>query len=332
MAIDAALARTLSVIRCHHAKTMAQRPCLNCARAAASDVRTQGATLIRQAARTVVRLEGFDCEPTPLDYAYAVQLLKELTPHILAARRKGFQSMPLADHCPNDLPPADVTPGAEPGKPCEPIPCPADPVQEWTAVLAPLDAPSADGRRLSARFKIVATRFPVPLLEDSPQARIIGTVGGVDIRDGQVTAHGTVDDPFVAARMATGELRPQMSLAGYGEELGALVSASLREVRAGTRPVWPVCRFTLTPAPIPGAPSKPLPEFRRTGPHPPTPQDMDAFAVLVVEADREGGGVHFAKGVIFAGAPQHLIEEEFQKLERDLTAHIRKGTPPCTTP
>lgn len=325
------LTQRLAVIRCHHAKTMAARPCRNCGTAALRDVRALGEPLIRHTAATLVRLDGHTGEPTPLDYAYAVRLLKALTPAILAAHAEGPQTMPLADHYPNDLPPPDVT-GANTGQPCEPIPCPADPVQEWTAVLAPLDAPSADGRRLSARFKIVATRFPVPLREDSPQARIIGTVAGVDIRDGQVTAHGTVDDPFVAGRMATGELRPQMDVAGYGEELGALVSASLRGVRAGTRPVWPVCRFTLTPAPIPGALSKPLPEFRRTGPHPPTPQDMDAFAVLVVEADREGGGVSFAKGVIYAGAPQHLIEQEFQKLERDLIAHIRKDPPPCTTP
>lgn len=329
---DTALTLTLATIRCHHAKTMAQRPCRNCGTAALRDVRALGEPLIRHTAGTLVRLDGHTGEPTPLDYAYAVRLLKALTPAILAAHAEGSRTMSLADHYPKDLPPADVTPGANTGQPCEPIPCPADTVQEWTAVLAPLDAPSADGRRLSARFKIIGTVFPVPLLEDSPQARLIGHVGGVDVRDGQVTAYGTVDDPFVAARMATGELRPQMSLAGYGEELGALVSASLREVRAGTRPAWPVCRFTLTPAPITGAPSKPLPEFRRTGPHPPTPEDMDAFAVLVVEADRECGGVHFAKGVIYAGAPQHLIEQEFQKLERDLTAHIRKGTPPCTTP
>jgi hypothetical protein len=73
----------LAQLRCTHRKrSLLDDPCGGCSRTAFNQVKKLGEDLIVQTARVMVRLDGFDCAPTPLTYQAAVDLLAEVVPLI----------------------------------------------------------------------------------------------------------------------------------------------------------------------------------------------------------------------------------------------------------
>lgn len=81
------LTHTLAWIRCVVHVRQQDRPCAGCRGEARADVSRFGETLIERTADVVMELDGHPgMTPTPLTYAYAVDLLTRLTPLI---RRRG---------------------------------------------------------------------------------------------------------------------------------------------------------------------------------------------------------------------------------------------------
>lgn len=79
------LAATLAHIRCTHRKrSLVDAPCGRCGGSALRDLTTLGEGLIQATARALMNLDGYTGKPTPLTYAAAVELLKEILPIIRA--------------------------------------------------------------------------------------------------------------------------------------------------------------------------------------------------------------------------------------------------------
>lgn len=77
---------TLAFIRCTHRrpKRLEYPSCGRCGGAAQRDMNNLGEELIRVTARSLMQMHGHTGEPTPLTYAAAVELLKDILPAIKA--------------------------------------------------------------------------------------------------------------------------------------------------------------------------------------------------------------------------------------------------------
>lgn len=76
------LAQQIASIQCVHGKRIQDRPCGKCVARVTRSLTVVRPKWVEATAKALIKLDGFDCPPTPLTLATALDLLKAIVPVI----------------------------------------------------------------------------------------------------------------------------------------------------------------------------------------------------------------------------------------------------------